>query len=249
MPISLKNAAFSAMLLGLFASSCVSRGDYEKLEGTVQSLKSENVQLWINLHKVASQSETLERTFFSREYCKVERNDRRDKNGKLEPSSKFIAEINEFLGSVQANVPEVCTEINMQNAMTFLRTQPYANAFFRPGESLDAMHIARQEYLIDLLAPKFLHPSTRLLILVQPAEETEAARAAALQLGEKFKAMLKAKFSPQINVAQQIGPHLLPCRLRREVQRLFNSVFDNTLPGEPKEGDPRIRIWLFVSDC
>jgi hypothetical protein len=211
----------------------------------ITRLEEDNVQLWILLHKTASQSQVLERELNIEKYCRVEKTGKNDKSDK---TTKFATQINEFLNSVQASVPEACTEENTMEAMTFIHTQPYATHIFRPTETMEAMHVARQEYLRDLLTTQHVHPSTRLLILVQPAEENPEARAAAINLGTQFKELIKKQYLQQPDVPI-LGPHLLPCRLRKEVLNHFNGPMDVTLPREPKEGQPRIRIWLFISNC
>lgn len=227
------------------SSGCISRIEIDAMKDEAKALRQENTELRVAVQRIAAQAETMDRQWYSEKYCRSERVEKGDKG---ERNFRFAAKIAEFIGEVEATVPEACTEVNLENSMTFMRTQAYANAFFRPTESVEAMHVARREYLLDLLAPKRIHPSTRLLVLVQPAEETEASRRAAVQLGEQFKEMLRTKIAPQREL-RILGPHLLPCRMRKEIYRIFSGPMDVTLPNEPKEGTPRVRIWLFLTDC
>lgn len=233
------------------SSGCISRVEIDAMKDETKAIRQENAELRIAVQRIAAQAETMDRQWYSEKYCrseKPEKNDKSDKGDKGERNFRFAAKIAEFIGEVEATVPEACTEVNLENSMTFMRTQAYANAFFRPTESVEAMHVARREYLLDLLAPKRIHPSTRLLVLVQPAEETETSRRAAVQLGEQFREMLRTKIAPQREL-RILGPHLLPCRMRKEIYRIFSGPMDVTLPNEPKEGTPRVRIWLFLTDC
>lgn len=231
---------------GLWAlSGCISRAELDVIKEETKALRQENAELRIAVQRVANQAEIMDRQWYSDKFC---RSDKPEKGDKGEKNFRFAAKISEFIGEVEATVPEACTEVNLENSMTFMRTQAYANAFFRPTESVEAMHVARREYLLDLLAPKRIHPSTRLLVLVQPAEETEGSRRAAVQLGEQFKEMLRTKIAPQREL-RILGPHLLPCRMRKEIHRIFSGPMDVTLPNEPKEGTPRVRVWLFLTDC
>ena len=203
------------------------------LEERNRALEQRYTENTIAVQRLAAQLETLDRSIWSEKLCK---------------SSKYSTQIAEFIGQVQAAVPEVCNVTSLENSLIFLRTQAYANAFFRPTERVSAMHIARREYLLDLLAPRNIHPSTRLLVLVQPAEETSAASQAALALGENFITMIREEIAPH-QALRILGPHLLPCRVRKEIQRIFNGPMDATIATEPKDGTPRIRIWVFLTNC
>jgi len=238
----------------LLSCSYVSKAEHESLKETVNAVRLELAQARVDVMRVAAQVENADRERYSDKYCRAEKQEKNEKGDKADKADKgeknfrFSAKINEFIGEVQASIPEACTEVNMENAMNFMHTQAYANIFFAPNQSADVMHPARREYLSDLIAPQRVHPSTRFLILAQPAEETAEGRRVALKLAEDFKVLVQKKIAGKREL-RIIGPHLLPCRMRKEVQRLFNGPMDVTLPQEPKEGQPRVRVWLMRTDC
>lgn len=244
MQISLIDLAPFLGVLAL-ASSCIPpkvAAQIDEQQQYIREQKQRDAQQQAEIQRLAGQVENLERAWWSEKFCKPEKGEKGEKN------FKFGARIAEFLGQVQASVPEVCTEGSLESSLIFMNSQPYANAYFGRNAGTDSIHVARREQLIDLIAPKYVHPSTRFLVLVQPAEETKDAREAALQFGKKFIDMLQREIAPQRDL-RLLGPHLLPCRMRQEVRRLFRSAMDATLFGEPVEGTPRIRVWVFRSDC
>ncbi len=241
MQTALKNRTLLLCALGL-SFSCVPAQTAAQLEAQQQFIQQqvkENQLLRIEQQRMGAQLENLERAWWSDKFCRSE---------KGEKNFKFSARIAEFMGQVQASVPEVCTEGNLESSLTFMNTQAYANSYFGRNAGLNSIHVARREQLIDLFADRFLHPSTRFLVLVQPSEQGEADRIEALQLGEKLIDMLRREIAPQHEL-KILGPHLLPCRMRQEIRRLYRSPMDQTLFGEPVEGMPRIRVWVFRTDC
>jgi len=244
------------LMLGIFgaAAGCVSRAEVDALRESTNAMRQELTQAQLHVMRIASQAENMEREWYSERFCRSEKPDKPekpekpDKNPTPEKNFKFAARINEFITQVQASVPSACTEVNMESSMNFMHTQAYANTFYSPGQSADVMHPARREYLLDMVDPKRVHPSTRFLVLVQPAEETEDSRHVAMKLGEEFRDLVKNELAPKREL-RLLGPHLLPCRMRKEIQRLFNGPMDVTLPKEPKEGQPRVRVWLLRTDC
>jgi hypothetical protein len=185
--------------------------------------------------RLSVQQEALEREWFNKEYCRA---------GK---SNEFSSRLSQFVREVQKGIPGTCAQGSTQEALYFLRTQNYATQYFRPNESIRAINTARVGYLQKFLDPKWFHPSTDLLILVQPETENMAGHTRALELGEEFKKTL-SQIAPgrELHI---LGPHLLPCRLRSEIEHKFNGPMDAALDGEPPDGTPRIRILCFRTDC
>jgi len=249
MPSPLSSLTFRALFTALL-SGCLPPEAAKQLatvSHTVEVLRQSDDQRGRAYQRLAAQLENLERTYWSDKFCRAEKS---DKGEKSEKNFHFAGRLAEFMGQVQAQIPETCTASNLENALIFMNTQAYANAYYLPGSDPTALVVARKEQFLDLFAARFLHPSTRFLVLVQPDEETAPARQAALQFGARFVAMLRKQFTPTNGPELRIlGPHLLPCRMSMSIRRLYRSAMDNTLYGEPAEGRPRLRVWTFRSDC
>lgn len=156
--------------------------------------------------------------------------------------------IAEFVGQLQAAVPEVCTPTSLETSLFFMNNNPYAITYLRPSEGIAGLHPSRRGRLKELLEPRSIHRSTRLVVLVQPHEETSAGSAKAFQIGEAFAAVVRTEMLKGQKVPV-LGPFLLPCRLKSEIKRTYNKPLDRPFYGEPDEKEPRVRIWLFISDC
>lgn len=234
---SLTRRTFGVSIIGL-AASCVpaqmaefmriQRESNLATQRDIANLKEEQQRLAIQL-------ENSERDRFAEKYCRAGKN------------SEFNARVTEFIREVEAGAPGACAQGPLQDALYFIGTQPYCNAYFRPNERISDIRPARKGQLARLIDPRYIHPSTRFLVLVQPEQETEAAQSKALKFGEGFKTLIQ-ELATGSNV-RILGPHLLPCRLRSEVSRRFHNPMDVTLPDEPAEGTPRLRIWCFRTDC
>ena len=228
--------AFAACAIGLIG--CVPswlKDEVDRLKTSNLALQRIVVDLKDQMHTQGSQLEIMERESFNKEYCRSGKN------------NEFNSRIAQFIREVEKGVPGTCAQGPMEDALNFIGTQAYANQYFRPTENIAAIRTARTGYLAKFLDPKFFHPSTRLLILVQPEDETAPGHARAMQLGGEFKDLI-TQIAPGRDL-RILGPHLLPCRLRKEVERRFQGPMDATLKGEPSEGTPRIRVWCFRTDC
>lgn len=233
-----------ASLLGLAGWASLSGCGWAQLRAENEALKQRNVaseqklaQLELKLLGLSAHLENVERALWSDKYCENPKNVR------------YKGQISEFLGQVQAHVPGICTTESLQAALIYLNNEPYMVAIFRPNGLVKDIHLSRLGYLkTKLFAPKYIHPSTRLLVVVQPAEETEASQRQALKMGEDYVQLLNKKFflegGPRI-----LGPHLLPCRLTSDISRIYKGDMDSPLPTEPRDGTPQVRIWTFRSDC
>lgn len=156
--------------------------------------------------------------------------------------------IAEFVGQLQASIPEVCTPASLETSLFFMNNNPYAITYLRPSEGIAGLHPSRRGRLKELLEPRSIHRSTRLVVLVQPHEESSAASTKALQIGEAFAAVVRTEMLKGQKVPV-LGPFLLPCRLKSEIKRTYNKPLDRPFYGEPDDKEPRVRIWLFISDC
>lgn len=236
---------FVALLAGCLPPQAA--GQLATMSQAVEVLRQGEERRSRDYQRLAAQLENLERTYWSDKFCRSEKSDKGDRS---EKNVHFAGRLAEFMGQVQAQNVETCTATNLENALIFMNTQAYANAYYLPGADPTAFVVARKEQFLDLFAARFLHPSTRFLVLVQPDDETVGSRQAALQFGARFVAMLRKQFTANDGLELRIlGPHLLPCRMSTSIRRLYRSAMDNTLYGEPPEGRPRIRVWTFRSDC
>lgn len=227
----------SLLVVGL-AVSCVPAhlADFvEKQRVTNLAQQRQIADLKETNQRLAIQQEILEREWFNKEYCRAGKN------------NEFASRISQFIRELQKGIPGTCAAGPLQEALYFLRTQSYANSYFGPTEGINAIRTARTGQLLKMLDPKWFHPSTQLVVLVQPEDETEAGHRRGLQLGEEFKEMVR-RLAPSREL-RILGAYLLPCRLRKEVERQFTGPMDITLPEEPTQDRPRIRIWLFRTDC
>lgn len=213
------------------------RAELDALKTTVQTANQANEELKLQFKELSSHMENVERHLWSDRLCNSTKN-------------AFSGKISEFISQVQAGIPGVCTASNLETALIFMNNEPYVTAYFRPGDNMERLHLTRRGYLQNrLLEHRYLHSSTRLLLLVQPAEENEASRNQAMDLGKEFSELVRTKMLPAEKPPRVLGPHLLPCRLRTEIRRVYHGKLDDPLPTEPREGTPMIRIWLFRTDC
>lgn len=220
--------------LGLFANLCSCVPDSVRDEIAVLKRKQEESRREIEGLKheqqvLFSYVENESRAMWTQQLCK---------SGKIA----------EFISEVQAGLPGACTAGSLETALFFLNGLPEATASFRPGQNVSKLPLSREGQLKNLIDPHDVHPSTKLLVLVQPAQETEEAHAEALATGTKYIGIVRSMV-PSETKLRLLGPHLLPCRLRGEVIKRFQGPMDKPVPGEPPERAPRIRVWAFRVDC
>ncbi len=234
---------FSLGLLGL-AAGCIPAQVQDFIKAQRQSNLAQARQVADDKEAIQGlqiKLEILERDLANEKYCR---------SGK---KNEFNSRITEFIRELEKGTPGVCQPGPLEDGMRTLGSQPYANAYFRPAESIKDIRLPRKGHLLTLLDPRYIRASTRFLILVQPEEvkeekDTPAANSRALRLGEQYKELI-GKLSPTIDARSIIGPFLLPCRLRPDVSRRFQGPMDVTLPDEPAEDKPRIRVWCVRTDC
>ena len=157
------------------------------------------------------------------------------------------AKVLEFVKELQSALPGTCTGASLQSSLLFMKTQAYAISNLRPGERIKDLHPGRLGQLRELIEPQKLHPSTRLIVMIQPAAENSESERAALQLGQALIPVLRNEaHESTLNI---LGPYVLPCRLKGVPKRLYNRPEDAPLPNEPTESMARTRIWVFRTDC
>lgn len=232
-------AAWLTLLLFLLGSGCAG--------STIRELQSE-------LGMLRAILQTHERTLArieaeqARQAGVTERKEREQWSERLCKAGKLSGQIAEFINQVQEQVPSACSTVSMESALTFMKTQPYAIGWVGAGASVRTLHTGRREYLIDFVAAKTVHPSTRFLVMVQPSEENRAAADDALRIGQELVGLMR-QLSDSTTRLQIIGPHPLPCQLRPETKKLFTSAIDQAMPAEPQDSAPRVRVFVFKSEC
>lgn len=197
-----------------------------KLEATVSVLSQETIN--------------VQRIYWSEKLCQKSRD-------------KIVAFVNE----VQKGSPAVCKPMELEKALAFMNSQPVAYVYLDKNNGLSSLHPARAGYIRDnLLNEEHFHPSTRVLVLAQPYGDSPAAvqesQNIAKALVDKIKSDLPV--TPNRNIPI-LGPYLLPCNLQSEalLSRLYGgsqfTKLSESLPGEPTAKQPRVRIWVFRTDC
>ncbi|MBL9004417.1 MAG: hypothetical protein JNJ46_09230 [Myxococcales bacterium] len=241
MPCSLTRHALLMSLTWTFLG-CVTSAEIQKIEARLAALKKENDDNYQRARYLRDQISALQQSFtnFRNQYFR----DKNCKNPKLA----------EFMTAVAHNDPQVCRAVEFDKALLFMKSQPNCIVYLHPSSGLSSLHPARTAFLSeDLLKREQLSPSSRLLILVQPHGESEAERDIALTVAKSLQWKIQSELLPaEFRSIEVLGPHLLPCNLRNEatVQRLYNNdIAIMPLRGEPEGKQPRIRIWIFRSDC
>ena len=138
---------------------------------------------------------------------------------------------------------EVCSQDGVANALKFMDTQPYVQLFLRPDVGIKNLLNTRRGQLMSLGDTHNWKPSTRFLILVQPRTDAEDHAKEALQLGRDVSGLLRT----EIGVGKRIpilGPRVLPCKLKSEQLSHYSRRFD-----KPVKGEPRVRVFVFRTDC
>lgn len=197
----------------------------------------------ITLDRISRQHENDMRTLSSETYCK---------------SGKVAA----FVTELKNGNPEVCSTASVANALFFMKSQAYGIVYMEPRIGIASMRPARRGQISELVEPEKIHASSRLVVLVQPQQETEEGQRRALELGREFVVEVLRKALPPPREPRPsdppgtsarevpiLGPFLLPCKLRGEVLKQYTRAIDHPIPGEPSEGKPTVRVWVFKTDC
>lgn len=227
--------------LGLLAS-CF-EGRVKALEEQDRVREAQLTEAKIALDRVSRQHENDMRTLATETYCK---------SGKVAT----------FLIELKNGNPETCSTAGVANALFFMKSQAYSIVYLEPRIGIASMRPARRGQIRELVESEKIHVSSRLVVLVQPQEETEAGQRRALELGREFAVEVLRKELPPPRESKPtdppgtsarevpiLGPYLLPCKLRGEVLKQYTRAIDHAIPGEPSEGKPAVRVWVFKTDC
>lgn len=154
----------------------------------------------------------------------------------------------EFLKQCEGGESATCTESSMAAALSFMDSQPFSVIYLRPEIGIRGLHPVRKGQLLQLSDMRSQTQSTRYLILVQPRGETPEDQAEALAGGRELLKYLRTDINlPKL--VQVIGPTLLPCKLKMEQLKHYGRRVDLAQIGEPQANEPRLRLWVFRTDC
>ncbi len=168
-------------------------------------------------------------------------------------------EIIGFMDQIQSGLPSACNPIALSTTLTFLDKIPTICAHLDPKVGWSSLLKTRIGQIRKELSPDKLHASTRILLMVKPADDTEPSRDLALTLARQLKEQVVLKALPQPPPAkpgvpkpheyQIMGPYLLPCELSEDIGQLYKKPYFRPIPGEPKLGKPDVAIFVVVSPC
>lgn len=158
-------------------------------------------------------------------------------------------DVGQFISACEVDGDLGCTPEAMNVAMSFMSTQHYVSLYLRPGDPVETLAFQRRGQVAVLTDPQFQHPSTKYLILVQPRSDSESAVREARVLGSWFiERQLRKKFGI-LSTVKVIGPRVLPCKLKQEQLKGFMRRWDFPVEEEPKDKEPRVRLFVFRTDC
>lgn len=143
---------------------------------------------------------------------------------------------------------QVCSSDGLANAMKFIATQPYVLVWLRPEGGVVGLASTRKGQLLTLTEVTSLKPSSRFLILVSPRTDSEAHQKEALSLGREMQQLMREEYRLP-HKTRILGPRTLPCKLKSDVAANYNSPVDRPVKGEPSEHEPRVRVFIFRTEC
>jgi hypothetical protein len=157
-------------------------------------------------------------------------------------------QVRDFLKACENSDSASCSEQGLAQALGFMGSQPSVSFYMRPGTTGKDIHSIRHGQLAQLTDLRHIRPSTRYLVLVQPQSDTEAHQKEAQLVGREIIKLLRSEFgvSPK---ATHLGVRMLPCKLKAEQLKQYTRSYDQPKVGEPKSNEPRIRVWVYRTDC
>jgi hypothetical protein len=238
--------ALSAVSLAALCSSCFT----SKQEARITALE-------VNQARMAQATEELSHTL-STLIIDLENERRRASREKYCKEPKII----EFMDEVEAGLQSACTPIAMTTTLNFLDKIPTACAHLDPNEGAHNLLHTRVGQIRKNLEPDNIHPSTRILVMAKPAEDTADGRALAKELATKVIEDIVKKALPPPPAAPPakegsarpheipiLGPYLLPCELSHNMGLLYKKPYYRPIEGEPKIGKPDVAVFVVVSPC
>lgn len=158
-------------------------------------------------------------------------------------------QVMDFIKECENPNSPVCSDAALAaNALKFMDLQASAVIYLRPGQGIKGLHPTRHGQLLQLCDSRFQTPSTRYLILAQPRGESSTDQDEALSLGREVLKYLRSDIGlPKL--VPILGPKLVPCKLKAEQLKLYSRRVDQPMVGEPKANEPRVRLWVYRTDC
>lgn len=214
-----------AVLAVLGAASCGPDPAVLKLQGEVAALTRENKELRSSQDRLDADV----RKIWGKVNCTNER-------------------VRDFIRRCANSSSPGCSDDTLASALSFMNTQPYVTMYLSPESGIVSLLPIRRGQLLELADAHLLFPTTRFLILVQPAGETTKQLEDASWVGNQVLHHLRV----DLGVGQGFpihGPHLLPCKGMTSMVNFYTGRLDNLQPGEPRSPRSRVRVWVFRTDC
>jgi hypothetical protein len=211
-------------------------------EATAQKAQQRADQTYLALVDFMTQQELDKRDAARAAYCK---------NG----------QVARFMEGLARGMASTCSAEALNDAIYFITNLPKVVSYLNPRTGTNSLKQTRLGAIRRLLPPEKLHTSTRLFVLVQPEDDSEAAKIHAEEVARRFiEDILRKELPPPrplrpheppaaVRQVPILEPHLLPCRLRGKKNVLYPNLVDRPIPGEPLEREPAIVIWTFLTDC
>lgn len=226
-PLSRRRFGQTLLLLSLSGCQAALKAQVEHLSGEVASLKGQLARSREELEQYRSSSSLEINTIWGRIECSNER-------------------IRRFLNECEKG-SETCSEEGLANALAFMDSQAHTTMYVSPGGPLQPV-LFRKGHLGMLTDNRYLHPTTRFLVVVQPRGDGAEMDREAKKIGDETKEYLRREFRVPSGV-KIIGPLALPCSLKAEQLKSYRSRNDRPRFDEPTEKEGRLRVWVFRTDC
>lgn len=142
-----------------------------------------------------------------------------------------------------------CSDQAIAGATSFMVTQPNVLSWMRPKGGNSSLVQMRRGELSELVDLPNLFTTTKFLILVQPRGTTSKMIEEADLIGNQILQFIRVDLG--VGGTRRIfGPHLLPCPLKGDaMSHYFTRKKYRAQPTEPQEGEPRVAVWVFRTDC
>lgn len=225
-PLSIRTSRAVCALAGVLCSvSCGPEPTVLKLQGEVAALTRENKELRAGQDRIEADI----RRIWGKVNCSNER-------------------VRDFIRRCAGSSSPGCSDDTLASALSFMNSQPYVTMYLSPDSGIVSLLPIRRGQLLELADSHLLFPTTRFLILVQPAGETPKQLEDASWVGNQVLQHLRV----DLGVGRAVpihGPHLLPCKGMTSMVNLYSGRLDNLQPGEPRNPKSRVRAWVFRTDC
>mgnify|MGYP003596286206 CR=1 FL=1 len=223
-----KCAGLAPWMLATLAG-CAPEG-YFALQSQVRQLAQDNVKLHEEVDALRSKQELDSMRVWGKVSCN---ND----------------QVRDFIKRCENGESANCSNDAWGGAIAFMTTQPYMHMYLWSKEGLRGMVHFRQGQILSLIESHNIFPTTKFLILVQPASAAGKQVDEAMEAGNDLRQHLFLTLRLPRNV-KVIGPQLIPCKLKADaITSQFSKHLLRPRQGEPGDNEQRTRVWLFRTDC